>query len=61
MINEMTDEEVKNKFKKVYKEEFEDVNESFMDFLFDLIPVEILNEVLEKGNRYYYKILKKYK
>lgn len=61
MINEMTDEEVKNKFKKVYKEEFEDANESFMDFLFDLIPVEILKEVLEKGNRYYYKIFKKYK
>lgn len=61
MINEMTDEEVKNKFKKVYKEEFEDANESFMDFLFDLIPIEILKEVLEKGNRYYYKIFKKYK
>lgn len=61
MINEMTAEEIKNKFKRVYKEEFEDANESFMDFLFDLIPVEILKEVLEKGNRYYYKIFKKYK
>ena len=57
MINEMTAEEIKNKFKRVYKEEFEDANESFMDFLFDLIPVEILKEVLEKGNRYYYKII----
>ena len=31
--------------KSITKEEFEDVNESFMDFLFDLIPVEILKSL----------------
>ena len=37
---------MRDKFKKMYLEEFDDPNESFMDFLLDLIPKEILIEVI---------------
>ena len=53
--------ELRNKFKKMYLEEFDDPNESFMDFLLDLIPKEILIEVIEKGKDYYSSLFYKYK
>lgn len=53
--------ELRNKFKKMYLEEFDDPNESFMDFLLDLIPKEILIEVIGKGEDYYSSLFHKYK
>lgn len=45
----------------MYLDEFEDPNESFMDFLLDLIPSEVLKEIIDKGNKYYYSLFYKYK
>ncbi|MDO5568581.1 MAG: hypothetical protein Q4G04_00510 [bacterium] len=61
MINNISTEQLREVFKKIYIEEFEDPNESFMDFLLDLISRNDLIKVLKKGNRYYYSIFKKYK
>lgn len=60
-MNEITLEELKEKFIKMYQVEFDDPNESFMDFMLDLIPKEVLIEVLKKGRRYYYFLFQKYK
>ena len=60
-MKEITLEELKEKFKKMYQVEFDDPNESFMDFMLDLIPKEILIKVLKKGRRYYYHLFSKYK
>ena len=57
----LTVRQLRNKFKKMYLEEFDDPNESFMDFLLDLIPKEILIEVIEKGEDYYSSLFYKYK
>lgn len=51
---------VKEQFKKMYKEEFDDPNEAFQDFLLSLIPQKKLIQIVKKGNKYYYKILKRY-
>jgi len=53
--------ELKSKFKKIYFDEFDDPNESFMDFMLDLIPKEKLIKVLEKGENYYLSLFHKYK
>lgn len=55
-----SNKELKKKFKKIYKEEFDDCNESFMDFMLDLISKQKLMETLKKGNRYYYHIIRRY-
>ena len=60
-MKKLTGGELRNKFKKMYLEEFDDPNESFMDFLLDLIPKEILKEVIEKGEDYYSSLFYKYK
>lgn len=60
-MKKLTVGELRNKFKKMYLEEFDDPNESFMDFLLDLIPKEILIEVIEKGKDYYSSLFYKYK
>ncbi len=51
---------IKNKFKKMFEEEFEDPNESFMFFLLSLISNERLKEIINKGTKCYYNNLKKY-
>ena len=61
MIKNLTIEELKERFKKIFCEEFDDSNESFMDFLLDLISKEKLIEILKIGDSYYYSQLKKYK
>ena len=61
MNEQLTDEQLREKFKKIFNEEFDDPNESFMDFLLDLIPKRILLKVLSIGNSYYYSQFKKYK
>ena len=53
--------ELKSKFKKIYFDEFDDPNDSFMDFMLDLIPKEKLIKVLEKGENYYLSLFHKYK
>lgn len=60
-MKKLTVGELRDKFKKMYLEEFDDPNESFMDFLLDLIPKEILIEVIEKGKDYYSSLFYKYK
>ncbi len=53
--------DLRKKFKKMYIEEFEDSNESFMDFMLDLIPRRELMNVLKKGKKHYYIISSKYR
>ena len=53
--------ELKSKFKKIYFDEFDDPNESFMDFLLDLISKEKLMEIIDKGKDYYSSLFYKYK
>ena len=60
-MKKLTVGELRNKFKKMYLEEFDDPNESFMDFLLDLIPKKILLEVIESGEDYYSSLFYKYK
>lgn len=57
----LTVRQLRNKFKKMYLEEFDDPNESFMDFLLDLIPKEVLMEIIDKGENYYSSLFYKYK
>lgn len=52
---------LRKQFKKIYFEEFDDPNESFMDFLLDLISLEMLKEVIDKGENYYSSLFYKYK
>lgn len=52
---------LKKQFKKIYFDEFDDPNESFMDFLLDLISLEMLKEVIDKGENYYSSLFYKYK
>lgn len=61
MIENLTPRQLKNKFKKIFFDEFDDPNESFMDFLLDLISKDKLIEVLKVGNKYYYSRFNKYK
>ena len=60
-MKNLNSEKIKSIFKKVYLEEFEDPNESFMDFLLDLIPKKILLKTIIKGKDYYSSIFYKYK
>lgn len=60
-MKQLSNRQLKNRFKNMYQEEFDDPNESFMDFLLDLIPRNILLKMLLKGNRFYYSIFHKYK
>lgn len=57
----LTVRQLRNKFKKMYLEEFDDPNESFMDFLLDLIPKEVLMEIIDKGENCYSSLFYKYK
>ena len=57
----LTVRQLRNKFKKMYFEEFDDPNESFMDFLLDLIPKEVLMKIIDKGENYYSSLFYKYK
>lgn len=57
----LTVRQLRNKFKKMYLEEFADPNESFMDFLLDLIPKEVLMEIIDKVENYYSSLFYKYK
>ena len=41
--------ELKSKFKKIYFDEFDDPNESFMDFMLDLIPKNSLRSLSQSS------------
>lgn len=60
-MKQLTVRQLRNRFKKIYFEEFDDPNESFMDFLLDLIPKEVLMEIIDKGENYYSSLFYKYK
>ena len=60
-MKKLTIIELRKKFKEMYLEEFEDSNESFMDFMLDLIPEEVLKKIIDKGEDYYSSLFYKYK
>lgn len=60
-MKQLTVRQLRNRFKKIYLDEFDDPNESFMDFLLDLIPKEVLMEIIDKGENYYSSLFYKYK
>ena len=60
-MKQLTVRQLRNRFKKMYFNEFDDPNESFMDFLLDLISKEKLKEIIDKGKDYYYSLFYKYK
>lgn len=60
-MKQLTVRQLRNRFKKIYFDEFDDPNESFMDFLLDLIPKEVLMEIIDKGKNYYSSLFYKYK
>lgn len=60
-MKRLSGRQLRKEFKKIYFDEFDDPNESFMDFLLDLIPKKILIEIISKGEHYYSSIFGKYK
>ena len=60
-MKQLTVRQLRNRFKKMYFDEFDDPNESFMDFLLDLISKEKLMEVIDKEKDYYSSLFYKYK
>lgn len=60
-MKKITVEELRKRFKKIYFEEFDDPNESFMDFLLELVPKKVLLEIIRKGRNYYSSLFYKYK
>lgn len=60
-MKQLTVRQLRNRFKKIYFDEFDDPNESFMDFLLDLISKEKLVEIIDKGKDYYSSLFYKYK
>lgn len=60
-MKKITVEELRKRFKKMYFEEFDDPNESFMDFLLELVPKKVLLEIIRKGKNYYSSLFYKYK
>lgn len=60
-MKQLTVRQLRNQFKKMYFDEFDDPNESFMDFLLDLISKEKLMEIIDKGKDYYSSLFYKYK
>lgn len=61
MITKSTKEELKKQLKRMYFDEFNDPNESFMDFLLDLSSKNNLINAIKKGRKYYYSNFDKYK
>ena len=51
---------IKIRFRKYYEEEFNDPNESFLNFLFELVSEEKLLKVMSREQNYFYSHLKKY-
>lgn len=60
-MNNKSSDNIKKEFKKLFYDEFNDPNESFIDFLLDLIPTKILALILKKGRSFYYSNFNKYK
>lgn len=45
---------IRKYFKKMYKEEFDDPNEAFQDFLLSLISEKTLLAIIKKGKKFFY-------
>ena len=45
-MKRLSGRQLRKEFKKIYFDESDDPNESFMDFLLDLIPKKILIEII---------------
>jgi hypothetical protein len=61
MKNDPTKRQLRNKFKKMYLEEFDDPNEAFMEFLLYLIPKDVLIENIKIGKKVFYSYFQRYK
>lgn len=51
---------LKNEFKRLFNDEFDDPNECFLDFMLDLIPKDILVKVIKKQDYYKSIVYKEY-
>ena len=51
---------LQNEFKRLFKDEFDDPNECFLDFMLDLIPKDILVKVIKKQDYYKSIVYKEY-
>ena len=60
MKSDVVVEDAKKEFKKLFKEEFEDPNEAFQEFLLSLISKKKLAKLLSKGKKSYYQNLRKF-
>ena len=60
-MKRLSGRQLRKEFKKIYFDEFDDPNESFMDYMLDLIPKNVLLKVLEVGNKHFYSQFSKYK
>ena len=61
MKQQLTSEHLRKQFKRMYMSEFNDPNESFMDYMLDLIDLGKIKRILKKGKRTYYSNFEKYK
>ena len=52
---------LKKRFKKIYQDEFDDPNESFMNYLLDLISKEQLEKAIKRGSKHYSSLFYRYK
>lgn len=52
MIKDKTLISLQRNFKRVFREEFDDPNECFLDFMLDLIPKETLFNVIKNEEKY---------
>ncbi len=50
----------RKQFKRMFKDEFDDPNEAFQEFLFSLIPKKRLYEIICKGRKYGYTLINRY-
>lgn len=50
----------RKQFKKMFKDEFDDPNEAFQEFLFSLIPKKRLYNTIRKGRKYAYTLINRY-
>lgn len=51
---------LQNEFKRLFKDEFDDPNECFLDFMLDLISKDTLFKIIKKENYYHHKMIKDY-
>ena len=45
---------LQNEFKRLFKDEFDDPNECFLDFMLDLISKDTLFKIIKRENYYHH-------